>query len=333
MTLKEEEGEVNIFLCYTPLHILISKRIIEEEVLQNNWLLFYGERTKKNLFYFYRFKSIFERMYFIEKINSPRSLYEFFRILKILNKLKKPVNFFCGNIKKSFSRLMLYAISKSNLYTFDDGSGNVSGEGYFYNQNERRIQRLFFLLFNKELLYKNVTQRIKLHYTIYKLPNVYSPTKYIPLFNPEKITLAEGRGKGKISILLGNAFYEDGEMSLKEEISLYRKLRKKFSIEYMIPHPREVINKAQRSGLQRIDSEYISEEEILRLLQTYNTITVVGIYSTVLLNLASLNFKRIEVINVKAPVKKPVHHMEKLFDTIGIPTIHIGEEYERLSSP
>ena len=42
---------------------------------------------------------------------------------------------YTGNPKTIYSRFIIFILNPKHIYTFDDGIGNISNEGYFYFQN------------------------------------------------------------------------------------------------------------------------------------------------------------------------------------------------------
>ena len=71
-------------------------------------------------------------------------------------------------------------------------------------------------------------------------------------------------------------------MTKEKEIIMYQKLVQQYKVDFIIKHPLErkddIFDKSKI-----IDSHLIAEEIILNLLDRYN-VTVIGTYSTVLLN-------------------------------------------------
>jgi beta-galactosamide-alpha-2,3-sialyltransferase len=302
--------DLNIFIVYTPLHILIAEKIVEKENLDKT-ILFSPRRKTDKLDFYFRKSIKFD--YKVSGINN---------LIKLLFKFNKyKVNIFVGNLKKTYSRLIIFLLHNrlNYLFTFDDGSGNIAGKGYFYNKNENIISWIFFTLLNRKFLYKNIINLINKHYTIYKnLPNVFEEKnlKYLNLF--PKIDKFKNIKKDKIIILLTNSFAEEKEMSLKDEIKLYDKIIFTFNVTHIIKHPLEKFNKVDEKRVTIIKSPFIAEEIIYSLCKEYKNVKVIGIYSTVLFNLTSLN---IELINIDVPLPKPTDGLKEILIKLKIKNI------------
>jgi len=305
---------MKLFICFTPLHVLISEKIIKkEEITEYLFVYFTDLDSDKNRFYFDKLSiNAIESYYILLK----KSLFkDIFTLLKLFQKLKKykELIYYSGKIKSFHNRFLMHLTGYKDYITFDDGSGNISNAGYFYEENENILFKIFFTFFNKKLLYKNIKVSNQLHYTIFDLPNVFQNIKLISLFNKKELT--RKNNFPKITILLTNAFAEDREMSLDEEVSLYSKIIDEYNISHIIKHPREKFPKIDNSTIIEIVDIKIAEEKILELLKEYN-ITVIGIYSTVLLNL--MGYDGLKLINIDVSLKKPVKTLRKLLERYGI---------------
>jgi len=303
---------LKIFICFTPLHVLIAERIIEKENIKKYIFIFMTDfDNKKNKFYFKKLsKNAIASYYVILKKHFFKDMITIFLLSKKIKKYKKLV-YYSGKLKSTHNRFLMYLTGYCNFITFDDGSGNISGDGYFYNPNENIVSKVFFTLFDKNLLYKNILNDNHMHYTIFKQKNVYKNTCFIDLFKKnEKITKNDTKKKEKLVILLTNAFSEDGEMELEKEIELYDKIINRFNVTHFIKHPRQRNNKIYNIRIIELKSNKIAEELIIDLSYKYD-VTVIGIYSTVLINLSSI--KRIKLINIKVNLVKPIKMLNQIF--------------------
>jgi hypothetical protein len=305
---------MKLFICFTPLHVLISHRIIEEEKIDKYIFVYMVDfNNAKNTYYFDKLAARAEESFYI--ILKKKFFKDIKTIYALSRKLQKfqSLIYYSGKIKSSHNRLLMFLTKYKSFVTFDDGSGNISGDGYFYNPNENIVFKFFFRIFNSELLYKNILINHHLHYTIFNFPNVFSNSKQIQLF--KKIHINEIKEKSKLVILLTNAFSEDGEMTLKEEKILYDQIIKDFKVTHFIRHPRQQINKINESMVKELKSNKISEELIIDLNNKYD-ITLIGIYSTVLLNL--INNYDVKLINIQIPLKKPTKFLDTIMKNISI---------------
>lgn len=310
------------FVCFTPLHVLIAERIIEIEAIKEYIFIYFTDiDTKKNKYYYAKLaeKSLLSH-YIILKKNILKDLTIIYKLWKDIKPLveKNKAIYYTGKIKSSHVRLLMYLSTYKNLITFDDGSGNISGAGYFYDTNENILFKSFFYIFNKKLLYKNIKNHNIKHYTIFNLPNVFQNTVLINLFTINNIPL--NIKKKKLVVLLTNAFAEDSEMKLSHEITLYEKIIKNYNVSHIIKHPREQYLKVSSSNVKELISMKISEELMYELSLEYD-ITVIGIYSTTLFTLAK--FKDINTINIHAELKKPINNIKNILENIGIETYYV----------
>lgn len=301
---------MKVFICFTPLHVLISQRIIKKENIKKYIFIFMIDNdNKKNQYYYNRLSA--NATYSSYIILKKAFLSDIKKIYLVSTKIKKykDLVYYSGKIKSSHNRLLMYLTDYKNFITFDDGSGNISGDGYFYNPDESLVFKIFFKLFDKKLLYSNILIDNHLHYTIFNQDNVYKNTFFIDLFNKNKNSNI--KKNNKMVVLLTNAFSEDGEMSLNEEETLYARIIKKFDVSYFIKHPRQKKDKVCNDSIKELKSDKISEELLIELSHSYD-LTVIGIYSTVLINLSSL--KNIKLINIKVNLKKPVKQLDKILE-------------------
>tara|TARA_B110000908_G_C10238799_1_gene444913 strand:+ start:533 stop:1444 length:912 start_codon:yes stop_codon:yes gene_type:complete len=303
---------MKVFICFTPLHILISKQILKHEKI-NDYIFIYLciNRNKKNKFYYNEFaKGAIYSNYIQIGLN------QFLPIVKLIVlalsfrfKYKSNLTFYIGNIKKIHSRLFMLFSGFCNILTFDDGVGNIILDGYFFD-NEKVIVKYFFLIFNKKFVYREIIKNIDLHYTIYNHRNVFENTRKISLHNNEK--KVRGNVNEELVVLITSPFSLFNMMSKEKEIIMYQKLVQQYKVDFIIKHPLErKDNIYDKSKI--IDSHFIAEEIILNLLDRYN-VTVIGTYSSVLLNLHAI--EGIKIINFRANIKKPLKSLDLLFETI-----------------
>lgn len=288
----------NIFICYTPLHVIISEKIIQLENIKSYVLIFYVEKdNKKNKYYFNKLAVNASKSFYVKKdnnyITSLKTLFFLYLSLRIYSNS----NIFTGNIKTLYSRFIIYLLGFNKLCTFDDGIGNIWGSGYFYDGRvptfSTRLLAFMKLNFSYSQIYKNISK----NYTIYDLPNVMPNSKRINLFNKENVNSELlNNNSTEVVVLLTSTLYENNIISLESEKELYNKIIKKFSVTHIIPHPLEKINKITNLDIKIIDSEMIAEEIILEMKQHYNKIKVVGIYSSAIINLAQI--EGVKVVNI-----------------------------------
>ncbi len=288
----------HLFICYTPLHALIAKKVIEKEQISTYILVFYYHvDSEKIRHYFAEISAKAVKSYYIKKNNNLlhtiRVLVTLFFVLK--RHLSGAPIIYTGNVKSIYSRFLIYALRSKNLHTFDDGIGNVSGEGYFYIGLTPSVLSKFASFFGLDLSYSRVYSLIKKHYTIYKMKNVMPFCEYIGLFDFESGNPATNN-LSSAAVLLTSTMCEDGFISLDFEKKLYKKVIEDFNVKYVIAHPLEMHEKCTDQGVTVLKSEKIAEDIVMDLKKKYSNIKVIGWYSSALIHL--LHVKGIETINI-----------------------------------
>lgn len=302
----------HLFVCYTPLHILIAERIIEKENLEKICIIYISESDSlKNKYYYNRIE---KKSVISFKFNKTNTVKDFVIILiKLINANLAGVSFYTGNIKTNYSRFIAYLVKPISIFTFDDGIGTIIlKDGYFSNEEEGRIGRSFFSLFKKEFLYKNILGLIEKHYTIYKYENVYANVEYLPLFELKEFN---SRNLPRINVLLTSALALEGIMSNEEEQKFYDQIMCDFHIDLIIHHPRND-DYHPKNNCKVSSSLLIAEDQIGELLKEYE-VKLFGIYySTVLINVPL----GIEKINLVRPSSMQFDGYRRLYERLGIET-------------
>ena len=301
---------MKVFVCFTPLHVLISKRIIFEEGIEDYFCFYLGlNKNKKNLFYYEKLsaKSIRSKFISIGRKNILSILLLMFEGLVLRLRCDNNLIFYTGNIKKMHSRFLMFLSGYKSIVTFDDGVGNLVSDGYF-SSDERIFFKWFFLIFNSQLTYKYIIENIDKHYTIYDFKNIFKNTVKIILFK-DNINRQSGE---KIVVLVTSPFAFFDMMSKSNEINLYDRLIKDYNVDFIINHPLDS-KEYLYDGCKVINSKFIAEELVFKLLQK-NDVTVIGTYSSVLLNLSSVH--GVNVVNVPVKLKRDVSELDLIFDKL-----------------
>lgn len=308
---------MTLFLCYTPLHALIAMRIVEQEEISAYAVIYLCySKSRKHRKYFELLAKNSDEAHFCElDSNFLSDLYKLVSLARnIRPQLGKSIFFGAGNIKDFNSRFLMMLLGVRRFFTFDDGSGNICGQGYFYEQSERLRKTVLFRLFAPRLLYPSLSKSGETHYTIYRFRNVFSPTKYVSLL-PHEARYSE-KGNSESRIYLANAFSEDGLMSVEEEIELDCEIISRFEISNVLLHPRSnVKDHFSQRGVEIVDTDLIAEDYALRRLN-HGPVTLVGVYSSALLNLADI--EGISLVNVNADIGKPSAQIGSLMRKVGI---------------
>lgn len=231
-----------LFLCYTPLQMVIAEKIIQKNSLVDfDTFVFCEKENDKYNYYYHRLQ-----------ILSNNSVI-FFQ--KPKNKFLNMLNFFCFKkfYKRSFmnktryeafylasidNRFFQYVISKSigdfDILTFDDGLANIIQNSIYLN-SESFFKKAVLYLMGVRYFTHDLWCKSSKHYSIYRdIPNVFFNVENIHLFESGS-TISDKEVK-EIKIFLGQPFNEVFDSSSKQYIA---KIIKLFSIDYYFPHPRE----------------------------------------------------------------------------------------------
>ena len=278
---------MQLFICYTPLHILIAQKIIHSEKIESYCFVYlYDNNSKKNEHYYELLEK--DAIFSVKVLRTKATFTDFINIYKLSQTLKVnckagEINIYTGNIKSVHTRFLMFLLNYTNLYTFDDGCANISNTGYYANSNENNLYKLFFQLFAPSLVYSQLRNKMKIHYTIFKEKNIYPNCKYIDLYN--KTRQKNKHTVTKKTILLTSVLSESNITSKKIELELYEAIILQFNVTDIIPHPRE---ENLALDIHIINSHLVSEDILLELSKDYE-LTVIGIFSSTLLNLAGLD--------------------------------------------
>lgn len=322
-TTNNINSQDNIFICHTPLHILISEKIIELERISSYILIFYYEKDNaKSKYYYSKLAGKAKQSFYIRKNNKPFSaLNSFLFLYSKLRNVSSGYNFYIGNIKTIYARFIIFLLKTKSIYTFDDGLGNVGGDGYFYRDIEPNIRARILSLFNFDFTYSKMYSSIKKHYTIYKLPNIMPNPVYISLFNYGSVK-DEIKENSHAVILLTGTLFEEGFYKLEPEKILYDKIIKEFNVTHIISHPLQKFKKIENTFVTIIESEKIAEEIIIGMKKSYTKITVIGIYSSALVNLKGM--EGLQILNVHCDISIPTDNIKNLLSSFNIETFYLS---------
>ncbi len=274
------------------MQILVANQVIAAKQINDyNFIYLFDNISDKNTHYY---KLLSKKAKFSTKLLRTKKIFTDFRnIYHIYDQLKaktssKDVTIYTGNIKSVHTRFLMLLLDHSTLYTFDDGCGNIVDHGYYANNSENVLYKLFFSLVKPQLVYKNLRNSIKTHFSIYEERNIYPNVKHIDLFSHN--IMGDSSRLPKKVIFLTSVLSEDKVVSHKYELELYKSIISKFQVTDIIPHPRE-INQKVPNNIEIIKTIKISEEKIFELSQNFE-LTIISIFSATLLNISGLNIAK-----------------------------------------
>lgn len=299
---------MNLIICCTPLQVLIAERIIELhpenkfygimfDAFDNKKFKLYGERLKNKCYKFLTIEISNTRLKKIKTI---------FTILRYKNKKFDKV--FLASIDKPLIHILLSNIKFKELYTFDDGTANITKTSFYYKEavynTPRKIKFIQAILGSKFNITK-IKNTSKLHYSIYPIKeNIIDNIEYISLFDKGNII----KSGDNIRILLGQPIFNDSD----KNIQLINKVFEKFKIDYYFPHPREnyIVD-----NTPYIDTDLIFEDFYFKESKNKNII-IYTFFSSAVLN----------IIN-KDNVNQIFSLRPKLSNKAYIDTYHILENF------
>jgi hypothetical protein len=240
---------------------------------------------------------------------------KYFYLLPLLNNISKfsCTSLYFANPKKMITRLMAKFILHQNLITFDDGFGNVSGAGYFY-QNDSGIKKIVikYLGFKSYVKFLN---EIKEHYSIYpNLENVFSVTDYFKL-DYDLYKVKEIKAKFGVAFI-GSPLSEYRILQREDEVQKVTELLSRFSGSVVyLKHPAEDMSKIEEIKNLNNDLIITALDDIAEnfLIANVNKIDfVVGFYSTVLLHVSGYYTDRVYAKKISSQAFEKIYEKLKL---------------------
>lgn len=295
---------MRLLICYTPLHALIFQSVNEKDLFTGYYALYicFLDNEKNRCCYEKLLEGAVDGEYLV--LNH-RIANDFIVLMKwwwgIRGKYRFQ-NVTTGNLKHFYSRYIAWLFNVDKYQTFDDGCGNIAEEGYFYRLEENRVSSLFFRAVSPRYLYKNSIECISAHYSIYEGDNVYKgkANKFVQVDVFPKADELEGGG-GSVNVLLGVSFFEHGLLSEDQENAIEMAALRKYNVDVYLPHPRRKNFEAVASqGIVVLSDKRIAEEIVYDLGRQYKEVRVFGFYSSVLFNLAGLDF--VDLINIDVDI-------------------------------
>lgn len=314
---------MNLFICMTPLQMLIAEKIIKRKSLQNCILVAVAYSDNPKFRYYYsQLGKLCEKSYFFLVNN--RTLFDrikvMFRLKMFLLKLNK-VNFsgcYLASIDCSYIQLLTSGIKTEKIYTFDDGTVNLISNGIYYkNRSYSLAEKCFRILFSIHDTVESYRKKSMLHYTIFNnTSNIIDDKEYISLINDTCSEQTQSMKK-TVKIFVGQPLFE---IKVKKETLLTFFKREK--INYYYPHPREI---EKFENITYLTSDKIFEDYIVDYLQqnpTY-TLEIYTFFSTVILTVKDI--KGVSIIPCYTDEIDPKYHsVYDFFRQMNIPIKNLG---------
>lgn len=299
---------MNLIITYTPLHVLIAERIIQEHPKEQFFCLMFNEiqRNEKAYAYYQRLRKQCARgMYVIYKEPlGDRVLHykHLFTLLKCVYRLPSGIKaVYTPRLDKYETALCLRRFPTASLITYDDGLANLNSSSfyqttYFIRGRAGLPQRLFPSLL-KPLTFDELFARQTLHYSIFKYPNAMPKSTYLPLLDVFKESVEDNAPENidKVRILLGQPIYEFLPQDATDmNVRLTERTIKHYAIDYYFPHPRE---NYKVTGGKYIESDLVFEDWLLHELRGSNkSFEIYSYCSTIIFNVSGVSRVKLHVL-------------------------------------
>lgn len=265
----------NLFICYTPLQTLIATRIIEHWQLARSEcsLLFFSDfDNPKMRMYFSRLGSLCRESHF-EALNRRPLLGDLLHVKRLMAG-RRFQSVFLANTNQPCTQIALSTLNFENLYTFDDGTSNLSPTGTFTRPVGMGVRRfLITLLAGNRYPQARIRRLAQRHFTVFggMQNNSLAPLEPISLVTVNKETPASS----ECVLVLGTVLRElTGYVDSPIAERLSRFAGTLPGEAWYLPHPRgEPIPALETRALH---SEKVAEEIIIDLLGRYSRVNLYG---------------------------------------------------------
>ena len=270
----------SLFICLTPLQILIANEIAQKEQDVEILVLALSDNNKYNYYY--------SKINFNKKYKYlPSTQGKFHTFLSVL-KLKKQIHLhkyykkvFLASIDNKYVHKILSSIKFNELYTFDDGTANIIMNSPYYTQKMSKFKSLLWRASGIKYNLQDVVNLSRQHYSIYQnQKNIINNVTFLNLFKFNN-KLQHHFEHGEISFFLGQPITELDSTLNQNSIENFIKDK---SINYYFKHPRE---KNVSITVNQITSDLIFEDYYLTFLQSHQKVIIYTFTSTAALNLIS----------------------------------------------
>jgi len=304
---------VYIFICNTPLHIKIVERIIKEESLNGFFIVvfIYKGSFLKLQYYIDCLPDLdacieveYSENRFGSLINVVKSVFEIKKHLLNIS-AKSNVSIFAANYRLYYARILIRFLKVNSFYGFDDGAGSLIKGSYFDPDVVYIKDIISSVIIGRKYSYSEIIKNLDGYYTVFKkrINKDYNKTKVISLYPKEVIAKWSSLKYNDTRIVLLLSAYSDNKwgISQDEEYEIVENICRIFDVQLIIPHPANNIERYRMIDVDIINDPRISEDIIMDMLMRCR-VKVIGLNSTVLLNLASLEYDcpddKLELINV-----------------------------------
>lgn len=320
---------MNLFLCLTPLQILITKKLIELKKEQSEVLILTYNVNEKYEYYM----KVIEKSQYVNRVSiikiEDNNIFTKMMTLQNIVKWsrdKKYKTAYLASIDNFFMHCVLHYSEIVEVYTFDDGTANILESSFYFIDKSSRFSRIIKKLLGIQWTLDCIKKQTKKHYTIYHdIKNIVTNTEYIDVFSYGNLVL-DNNTKKKVSIYLGQPF--DNKMV---SMNVYKKLKHiDGDVKYYI-HPREKKDFLLLNGLGEddiIQSDLIIEDYVSELLTLNYTVALFSVSSSAAFNL--YNTRGVAVCFVIDDTIEEVEGLYNLIKEKSLKTISLGKYNDKI---
>ncbi|MBS7820820.1 glycosyltransferase [Wohlfahrtiimonas chitiniclastica] len=316
-----------VFICLTPLQMVIAEAIIRDNNIQcYGVILLELSSNEKYKFYYNRLavNANFAMKFTLDtnarKLFLLKDVWYFKKKVTKLLQNKKICILYVATICNYYIQTILSYVEYDLLCTFDDGIGNLNFKDVLYSRDNMNFHKrlIWSFLFRRMSIY-DIRKQIHCHYTIYSsTKNISNNLKYIPLFEKKKEYDKKQR-YGSIKIFLGQPLMEINSKLTPQVIG---NIMKNLNIDQYFPHPREtyIIPNVIYIDCNQIFEEYVCD---LYTNSTYQSIEIYSFFSTVLANLNDLGYVKLYSL-VSPLVPRSIYTIYSMFKNISFINVDNG---------
>lgn len=304
----------HVFICITPLQVLIAQRIIVDLIAQPAQIiglyLPYAD-TAKHRHYFAKLQAVCDQAAFVVLKNQTwqqrfATLHQLKHTLKRLNLWQQPVErVYLASVDVLFLQYVIAKINFHQLYTFDDGTANIFPNSSYHQPlpKSRAMQAFKKLLGVRYADVGAVLAASQAHYTIFAdEKNVIANTipialykDWLPMYDHARQEPSANQAEQTVKrLLLGQGL--DAFIGAAAYRELVQAMITRFDIDAFVPHPRERLDFG--ALLPVLATENIIEDYVMAELRQHSnqTIEIYTFMSTAVFTLKDLPRTRITLV-------------------------------------
>ncbi|WP_148717321.1 glycosyltransferase family 52 [Chitinolyticbacter meiyuanensis] len=282
-------SERRLLICATPLHVLIGERLIVETPAEWQLLYYTKHDNDKARHYYQRLARLCVRSRYVVLGGGSGGNLVRMRIAALgWGRLDVA---YLGSANEWLVHYLLSKLHYRRLETFDDGLGNLIRGGLFDVPKPRgRKRALVSVLIGVRHDLNTIRAQSAQHHTIYRQPNVFERSRYLPLFDAPIEVASPSRW---LRVFLGQPVYEADRERCKV---LNQAAVDLLQPDLYFPHPREdyIVER-----VERVEAPEVFEDWLAQRLQAEPAlgVEVISFFSSSLLSVAG--WPRVQTLAVQ----------------------------------